>query len=435
MVTSLDNDPSSLDPALSSGLIDSLILAMFEGLTSLHPVTGEPMAALGTHYEAASDGLRYTFFFRGHRRPRGTRLPGTGDLPVEYSRGRSAPPNVVPACWSDGVPITAHDFVYSWRRVLDPSIAAELAYLLEPLRDAHKISAGKLAPDRLGVRALDDRTLEVDLEYPAPYFLELVSSRVFSPVPRHVLAAAGQRWTDPDRIVCSGAFKLRSHKPYDSIVLEKNPRYYDAGQVMLNEVTVLVTRDINTLVNQYRAGVAMLAYPAVPAILPVLRRKKDFRPHRSYSSAFLNINTTTPPFDDVRVRYALNMAMDKRPVADLYGAGWIPASGLVPRSGNYQPPRALAVTICGKEYDILSFNPRAARELLSSIWKPLPERIEYVVPNSPDDVLWAQVLKEQWRKDLGVELVIVPVEFQTWIETFHSGNFRHLASAGSSVFT
>ena len=140
-VTTLDNEPPSLDPALSSGLIDSLILSMFEGLTSLQPATGTPMAAMATHFEATPDGLRYTFYLRGHPHPLGTRLPNTGDLPVEYSRGRSAPPDAASARWSDGALITARDFVYSWRRVLDPSTAAELAYLLHPLRNGQKISA------------------------------------------------------------------------------------------------------------------------------------------------------------------------------------------------------------------------------------------------------------------------------------------------------
>jgi oligopeptide transport system substrate-binding protein len=204
----LDNDPPSLDPALSSGLIDSLILSMFEALTSLQPATGTPMAALSTHYEATPDGLRYTFYLRGHRRPRGTRLPKTEDLPPEFSRGRSAPPDSVPAHWSDNALITAHDFVYSWRRVLDPRTAAEFAFLLHPLRNAQSISAGKLPPDRLGVRAIDDYTLDVELDYSAPYFLELVSSRVFAAVPRQIVETAGARWTDPGLMISSGAFKL-----------------------------------------------------------------------------------------------------------------------------------------------------------------------------------------------------------------------------------
>ena len=433
IVSAIDNNPSSIDPPLSLGLIDSLVLSMFEGLTSLHPDTGAPMAALATHYEVSSDGLSYTFCLRGHPQPFGTPLPNTSDLPPEYSRGRVAPADAVPARWSDGAPITAHDFAYSWRRAADPATASEYSYLLHDLRNGQEITAGKLPPSALGVAALDAYTLRAELHTPAPYFLELVSSRIFPAVPRHLVEAEGKRWTDPERIVCSGAFRLRALRPYDSIVMEKNPGYYDAGQVMLNELTFLVTRDISTLVNQYRAGVAMLVHPAVPAILPALRRKKDFHAHRAFASGFISFNTRTPPLDDVRLRYALNMATDKRPVADLFGGGWIPASGLTPPSGQYQPPDSLPVTIDGKVYDVLSFNPTDARELLAKIRQPLPERLEFVVPDSPDDVLWAQVLQRQWRANLGIELAIAAVEFQTWIATFRSGNFRHLANAGSQA--
>jgi ABC-type oligopeptide transport system substrate-binding subunit len=432
LVTTLDNEPPSLDPALSSGLIDSLILAMFEGLISLHPVTGAPMAGLCTHYESTPDGLRYTFYLRGHPQPRGTRLPNADNLTAEFSRGLPAAPDSLPARWSDGVPVTAYDFVYSWRRASDPATAADLAYLFYPIRNAQSISAGKLAPDLLGIRALDDYALEAILEYPAPYFLELVSGRVFAAVPRHVVEQAGERWTDPDNIVCSGAFKLHSHRPYDSIVLRRNSRSYDAARVALDELVILITRDLTTLVNQYRAGVAMLAYPAVPSIMPLLRRKKDFLSRRVYASAFFNVNTKTPPFDDVRLRYALNMATDKRPVVDLFGAGWIPASGLIPASANYQSPRSLPVVIDGRVYDVLSFDLLAARALLSKIPGPIPSRLQYVVPNSPDDMLWAQVLKEQWRKNLGIEIEIRAVDFQIWIDTFRQGTFPHLADAGSS---
>jgi oligopeptide transport system substrate-binding protein len=431
VVTTLDNDPPSLDPALSSGLIDSLILSMFEGLTSLQPATGAPMAALSTHYAVSPDGLQYTFYLRGHPYPRGRRLPKTEDLPREFSRGRSAPADAAPAGWSDGSRVTASDFVYSWIRVVDPATAAEFAYLLHPLRNARRISAGNLPPDRLGVRAINEYTFQADLEYLAPYFLELVSSRVFAAVPRHAIATAGERWTDPERIVCSGAFRLASRRAHDSIVLTRNPRYYDSGQVLLEELTVLVAPNVSTLVNQYRAGIAMLAYPAIPAILPALRRKRDFERRRNYGSGFLAINTRMPPFNDVSVRYALNMAIDKRPVADLFGGGWVPATNLVPAATNYEPPKTLPLTIGGSVYDVLSFNPGAARQLLSTIATPIPDRIEYIVPNSPDDILWGQVLKEQWRRNLSIDVDVRAVEFQTWIDTFHHGRFRHLAAAGS----
>ena len=430
VVSVLDNEPASLDPALSVGIVDSLVLSLFEGLTSLQPTTGEPMAALATHYEVTSDGLRYAFYLRGHSQPRGFRLPATRDLPLEFSRGRSSPPDSAPARWSDGAVITAHDFVYSWRRALEPALAAEYASLLYPLRNAREINRGQLAPHRLGVRALDDFTLQADLLEPTPYFLELVSNRVACAVPRHIVEAAGRQWTDPGRMVSNGAFTLRARRPYDSIVLVKNPNYYDSGQVALNELTFLVTRDLSTLVNEYRSGAAMQVFPWIPAIMPLLRKKKDFRPHAMYASDFVAINTKTPPFDDVCLRYALNMATDKRPIAETGGAGNLPARGLVPPDRTYQPPQTLPVTIDGTVYDVLSYNPKAARELLSKVRKPIPRPIEYLCPaDASESARW--ILRDQWRANLGIELAMNVVAFETWLEVGHGYQFRHLAMGGS----
>ena len=428
-VSVLDNEPASLDPALSAGLVDSLILSLFEGLTSLQPSTAMPMAALATHYELSTDGLRYTFYLRGHRRPRGTRLADTSDLPEDYSRGRAAPRDDAAALWSDGSRINSHDFVYSWRRALDPGMAAEYAFLLYPLKNAQAVNAGKLSPNQLGVRAVDDLTLEAELDAPTPYFLELVSNRIACAVPRHVIESLGVRWTDPGNMVSNGAFRLRERRPYENIGLERNPHYYDAGQVTLERLTFFIARDLSTLVNEYRTGVVQQVFPWIPAIIPMLRRKKDFRPHPVYASDFVSINTTTPPFDDVRVRYALNMATDKRPIADSGGAGNIPASGVVPPSRHHEPLKSLPVTIDGAVCDVLSYNPAAARELLARSGKRLPERIEYLCPEDPDLQRW--ILKDQWRRNLGVELVIRTVEFQTWLRESHIGGFPHLAASGS----
>ncbi len=201
LVCLLDHEPGSLDPALATPRQDDLILSLFEGLTTLHPRTGAPMAGLATHFDITPDGLRYTFYLRGHPEPPGQRLPTTTDLPIEYSRGRKASPAQEPARWSDGVPIRAHDFVYSWRRAVAPATAAEWAFLMRDLRDAEEIIAGRVPPAKLGVRAQDDFTLEVDLATPAPFFLELVSGRLFCPVPRHAIQAHGRNWTEPGHIV------------------------------------------------------------------------------------------------------------------------------------------------------------------------------------------------------------------------------------------
>lgn len=429
----LEGEPESIDPALPDGMLDPLILSLFEGLTSLHPISCEPMAALATHYEISPDSLRYTFYLRGHPAPRGTRLPGRDDLPAEYSRGRSEPDSATRACWSDGTFITARDFVYSWRRVLDPATAATRAFLLYALRNGEAVSAGKVEPPKLGVRARDDLTLEVDLEEPTHYFLELVSNRVTCATPEHTIRTAGPRWIEPGSMVSSGAFRLRSRRPYDDIVIERNPLYYDADHVALNDITFLVPRERATTVNLYRAGAAAVVENLVPAILPVLRRKKDFRAQRMYASSFIAMNTAAPPFDDVRVRYAMNMATDKRRVPDLLGAGNIPASSVIPPSAGYEPAKSLLVPIAGREYDVLAFDPEGAREILRSIGTPLPTRIEYFTGNEAESVLWAQVLRDQWRQNLGIETDLVLADFPVWLAAIVNGTFRQLAGSGTSA--
>jgi ABC-type oligopeptide transport system substrate-binding subunit len=429
----LEGEPETIDPALADGIVDSLILSLFEGLTSLHPVSGEPMAGLATRYELSSDALRYKFYLRGHPKPYGTKLPDTSHLPYEYSRGRSGPPPGLRPLWSDSRLITAADFVYGWRRALTPSTAASRAFLLYAVRNGKAVNAGKLAPAQLGVRALDDLTLEVELEEPTPYFLELVSNRVAAAVPEHVIRVAGRRWTDPDRMVCSGPFRLRSRRPYDSIVIERNPFYYDAGQVSLDEITFIVPRERAVMVSMYRTGAATVVESLVPAILPILRRKKDFRAQRMYGSSFIAMNTAAPPFDDVRVRYALNMATNKQPVRQLCGAGNIPASSVIPPGADFLPLRALPVQIGGREYDVLAFNPEGAREILRTLPKPFPSRIEFFTSNDAENVLWADVLRDQWRKHLGVETEIVLADFPTWLQAVVNGTFRQLAASGSSA--
>ena len=408
------------------------MLSLFEGLTSLHPASGSAMAGLATHYQVSPDGRQYRFYLRGHPNPRGIRLADSSDLRGDSLHSRQSASVPAPAArWSDDVLLTAQDFVYSWRRVLDPATAAPDARLMYCLAGARDVNAGRLAAERLGVRALDDFTLEAELEAPTPYFPELVSNIVYCPVPRHVIQAAGVRWTDPDRMVSNGAFVLRERRPYDRIVLARNERYYEAREVALRELVFMIVTDGNARLNLYRSGGAAVMFASIPAVIPALRRKKDFQAKPSYASAFFVINTGTPPLDDVRVRYALNMATDKRPLADLTQAGSIPAVGLVPATGGYQALKSLPISIDGVEYDVLSFNPRAARQLLLKTGKTLPAHMECVGGNFADTKLIQQVLQRQWREHLGVDLEVIAEEVQTWIQSVHSGSYRHIADSGS----
>ena len=383
LVYLIGSEPDSLDPAKTTGGYERFIVpALFEGLTDFHPTTAQPMAALATHYEVNADFTRYTFYLRGHSKPRGVKLPNTDTLRAEYesgvlnqdfSRGHRAPSDSVPARWSDGTVITAEDFVYSWRRVVDPATAApQYAYLLFYVRNAEQISAGKLPPDSLSVRALDEFTFQIDLRTPTTFFMQLTSRCALAPAPRQAIRAArlqgaGSSWTEPAHMVTSGAFTLQERRPYERILIKRNPRYYESGLVALDEIIFLPVSDATTSLNLYKTGEAhaMPGDRLPPLFTSAVQGKRDAYTAPAFYHIHPVFNTTRLPFNNVLVRYALNMAADKREIAGVFGEGRNAARTFVPPFEGYQPPDSVTVRIDGKIYDVLSYNPRAARELLA----------------------------------------------------------------------
>ena len=196
-------EPEYLDPGLMVGQPDGRIARMlFEGLTVNDPQTLEPKPGIAERWEISPDRLTYTFYLR---------------------QG---------ALWSDGKPITAHDFVYSWTRVLDPKTASRYASMLYPIVNAKPFNQGLLQnASQLDLRALDDYKLQVKLRQPVPYFLYLTSFYTYMPVPAHVVEKYGARWTDPDHIVGNGPFLLVEHRANAKFELVRNPRYWNAASI------------------------------------------------------------------------------------------------------------------------------------------------------------------------------------------------------------
>ena len=257
----LRREPNTLDPAKAPGGSEAwLFAALFEPLLQPHPVTMTPMAGLATHYKIAADGCQYTFYVRGHPAPEGIRLPGADSLSAEFLHGRSPAPSDVPALWSDGTPITAHDIVYSWRRYVTPATAFDNVYNLYGVTGAKEAVEGKIPPDDLGVRALDAFTFQVDLRAPAPDFLMLCYTSMTLPMPRHAIEAARRHgreasWTEPGRMVSSGSFVLKESRHGERIVLAKNPSYFDAALVGVDEIEFFVA-DGATVMNLFQVGLA-----------------------------------------------------------------------------------------------------------------------------------------------------------------------------------
>jgi oligopeptide transport system substrate-binding protein len=297
-------EPQTLDPLLANGVQDDYIIAdLMMGLTT-EDVRAQPIPGMATHWTTSSDGLVWTFHLRE-------------------------------AFWSDGVSVTAEDFVFAWRRLLDPTLAAPYAYFIYLVKNATSINAGKMPPSALGARARDARTFEVQLEHPAPYMVEMLMHYSTYPLPRHVVTAKGKAWARPGNHVGNGAFNLKRWIPNDHVLVEKNPRFFDAANVALERVYYYPTDDYGAALQRMRAG-ELDTQDKLPAqridwIRANMPRATNTEPQLIVE--YIEVNHTRAPFGDVRVREALNLALNREAVAQrIRRVGDIPAYALVPPS-------------------------------------------------------------------------------------------------------
>lgn len=437
LVYGVGGEPETLDPAKTAAGPESYIIpSLFEALIFPHPITSRPMAGLATHFESNSDHTRFTFYLKGHANPRGNRLPSTESLPSAFPRRRAAPRKdpSAPARWSDGHPITAHDFVFSWRRAVSPVTASPYAAFLYYILHAEEINGGKRPLSDLAVTAMDDYTLQVQMRSSTPFFLEVQEAPAYYAVPQHAIKAAersGADWASPDRIVTGGPFQVKDWKPRDRMTLIRNPHYYDADLVNLDELVLLPVVDASTNLNIYKAAEShsMLGKVVAPSFIPLLRSKRDFESAPAYWTMFYSINTTRPPFDNVLVRYAMNMAIDKRAIAHFLRAGQSPAAGLLPPLTGYHQPIELPVKIGGATYDVLQYNPEAARHLLQLAGCG-PLHIDVLYPMLPASRDIPLILQKQWEQTLHAKVTLRGQEETVCIQNRNSLQYSGVAERG-----
>jgi ABC-type oligopeptide transport system substrate-binding subunit len=374
----LGAEPESTDPALASGQPDGIVCRMlFEGLTRADPRTLEPLPGQAERWDVSPDGLVYRFHLRH-------------DIQ-----------------WSDGRPVTAEDFRWSWLRVLKPATGSRYASTLLPIRNAARYNSGELTDSSaVGIRATDDSTLIVTLEHPTAYFLYLVQFYTALPVRRDVVERWGLTWTRPEHVIGNGAFTLASWRQNDRFVLARNPRYWNAMSVGLQRVVAYTIDDLNTSINLYKAGVIdWNPSGGIPSsYIPSMRRYADYRHGRFQAIYFYSINVSRKPFDDVWVRRALNLALDREAITrDLLKGSRDPWGNMTP-SGypGYTAPPALG------------YDPARARECLAKAGYPggrgfPPLRI--VFNTSEDNRRIAEAVQAMWTRTLGIP---VELENQEW---------------------
>ena len=295
-------EPGSLDPALSTTEAESNVLNdLVVGLMTM-AANSSPVPGMAERWTTSSDGLTWTFHLR-------------------------------PAVWSDGVKLTAEDFVFAWRRMLDPATAAPYAYLLYLLKNAVAVNGGKLKPETLGVAAPDPATFEITLAHPAPYLLEMLTHSSTLPQPRHVVEAKGRAWAGAGNYVGNGAFMLKEWVPHERITLIKNPRFYEAAKVALDTVVFYPTDDYDAALRRMRAGEidSQNRIPAQDIDWIRANMPEIYHPVPEFSVEYVAVNFTRKPFDDIRVREAINLAISRETIANkIRRVGDVPAYAVVP---------------------------------------------------------------------------------------------------------
>ncbi len=378
-------EPESLDPHKVTGVPEHRIfLGILEGLTSPDPETLKPLPGVAKSWEVSADGLTYTFHINEN------------------------------AKWSNGDPVTAHDFEWSWKRSLSPEIASQYAYMLYPVKGAEAYNTAKAADrparrDELGVKAIDDATLVVTLENPTAYFLSLLFHYTSFPVHRKTVETHGDAWTRAENFVGNGAYKLSEWNRRENIVLTPNEHYWDAKTCKLQRIVIYPIDNHETAYQKFLNGELDWISDIPATKIDEIKRHPDFGVSAYLGSYFYRINTTKPPLDDFNVRLALNLAVNRKELCEnVTKAGEIPAEGYVPPG------------IPGYDgVSVLSYDPVRAKKLLADAGYPdgkgFPEiTLLYNTHESHKKV--AEVVQQMWRETLGIKVALENTEWKVYLD-------------------
>ncbi|MBF2746814.1 oligopeptide ABC transporter substrate-binding protein OppA [Enterobacter bugandensis] len=336
------------------------------------------------------------------------------------------------AKWSDGTPVTAEDFVYSWQRLANPNTASPYASYLQygHIANIDDIIAGKKPVTDLGVKAIDANTFEVTLSEPVPYFYKLLVHPSVSPVPKSAVEKFGEKRTQPANIVTNGAYKLKDWVVNERMVLERNPQYWDNAKTVINQVTYLPISSEVTDVNRYRSGEIDMTYNNMP--IELFQKLKKEIPKEVHVDPYLctyyyEINNQKAPFTDVRVRTALKLALDRDIIVNkVKNQGDLPAY-------SYTPPYTDGMKLVEPEWFKWSQEKRneEAKKLLAEAGytadKPLTFNLLYNTSDLHKKL--AIAVASIWKKNLGVNVKLENQEWKTFLDTRHQGTFD-VARAG-----
>ena len=398
------DEPQDLDPQTVTGIPEThIVMALFEGLVSKDPEDLGPRPGVAERWTVSSDQRIYTFYLRPDAR------------------------------WSNGEPLTATDFAWSWRRALTPALGNLYAYMYYHIRNAEAFHRGAISDfSEVGVRALDDHRLEVELDEPVPYFLQLLDHHSFYPVNPRVIERfgamdeRGTRWTRPGNFVGNGAFVLDEWQLNRRLTVKRNPHYWDAARVRLNAIHFYPIPIASTEERMYRAGQLHIT-DRVPAEKIVVYRERDpasLRITPYLGSYFYRFNVNVPPLNDVRVRRALALAIDRSQIVEhITLGGQQPAGFLTP------PDTAGYTADAGVGHD-----PDAARALLAAAGFPggrgFPE-LELMFNADELNRKIATAIQQMWSRELGIQVALVSQDWKVHLS--RESNLQYAISRASWI--
>lgn len=374
-------EPETLDPAHIGGVPDVRACStMLEGLVRVNPTDPSSTTVLpgmAERWDISQDQLVYTFHLRD-------------------------------ASWSNGDPVTAHDFEYSWKRLLTPTTGAIYTDQLRYIRNAMPYFNGEVTWEEVGIKVPDPRTIVVQLNHPCPFFLTLVAMFPYYPVNRRALETHGERWTRPANFVANGAFLMKEWVPNDRIVVVRNPHYWNAEAVQLERVEIYASDNIDTNLNMFMAGETEWVTDFPVSRAEAVMAMPEYHNGDSLGTNFYRFNVTRKPLDDVRVRHALNMAIDKEKIVKfITRCGERPADHVTPPTiTRYRPP-------AGPGYDV-----KKARQLLAEAGFPGGKgfpRLTLLYNTSENHKAIAQAVQSMWKENLGIDIALENREWKVYL--------------------
>lgn len=390
------SEPQDLDPSTVTGVPEQrIVAALFEGLLSENPKTLAPEGAVAETWTVSPDGLVYTFNIRKDAR------------------------------WSNGDALTAKDFVYAYNRILSPKMGSQNAYMLYCMKNAEKFNKGQLADfSKVGIKAIDKYTLQINLGKPTPYFLSLITHMAWFPANKKAIEKygaidqRGTKWTLPGNLVGNGPFTLKDWEVNKVITVVKNPQYWDADKVKLNEIDFFPISDNQAEERTFRAGQLHLTYTVPSSKIGYYQKNKASYIHISpyLGSYYMVFNVNKEPFTSSLVRRALSLAIDRKSLAeDVVKGGKVPADSFTPPdTGTYTAKTNL-------QYDV-----KFAKECLAKAGFPDGKGfpvVEIMYNTSERNRQIAEAIQAMLQVNLNIKVELVNKEWKMYLDTFRTRDF------------